>query len=138
MKAMMHPEQYTTRPILRAAATTLIAVLASLGLLATAHAQTQLTPPAQRISDRAIQADHQAYERLQGRLEALNHGGRPLRDYHLAKAQCWLDVSFHEYTRNDRSAVPQAALGESERLAVAMEGRAAALPGDTPLVAGAA
>jgi len=26
----------------------------------------------------------------------------------LAKAQCWLDVSFHEYTRNDRGGVPPA------------------------------
>ena len=99
-----------------------------------AAAQTTLTPARERISDRAIQADHQAYERMQGRIRALNEGGRPLRDYHLAKAQCWLDVSFHEYTRNDRSAFPQAALSESERLVVAMEQRTSPLPADTPLV----
>lgn len=99
-----------------------------------APAQTMLTPPRERISDAAIQADHQAYEKLQGRLKALNEGGRPLRNYHLAKAQCWLDVSFHEYTRNDRSAFPQAALSESEKLVQAMELRAQPLPGETPLV----
>jgi outer membrane protein OmpA-like peptidoglycan-associated protein len=99
---------------------------------------TQLNPPAARISDRAIQADHRAYEALQGRIKGLNDRGRPVRDYHLAKAQCWLDVSFHEYTRNDRSAFPQAALTESEKLVVGMEQGAAPLPMDTPLVAGAA
>lgn len=88
---------------------------------AATQAQTQLTPQAQRISDPAIQADHQAYEALQGRIKGLNDGGRPVRDYHLAKAQCWLDVSMHEYTRNDRSNFPQEALSESEKLIVLME-----------------
>jgi outer membrane protein OmpA-like peptidoglycan-associated protein len=99
---------------------------------------TQLAPPPERISDLAIQADHQAYEALQGRIKALNERGRPVRDYFLAKAQCWLDVSFHEYTRNDRSAFPQAALGESEKLIVGMERGASPLPVDTPLVNDAA
>ena len=75
---------------------------------------------------------------MQGRIKALNDGGRPVRDYFLSKAQCWLDVSFHEYTRNDRSAFPQAALSESEKLVVGMEQGASPLPLDTPLVNGAA
>ena len=99
---------------------------------------TQLTPAAARISDPAIQADHQAYEALQGRIKGLNDRGRPVRDYHLSKAQCWLDVSFHEYTRNDRSAFPQEALTESEKLIVGMERGVQPLPMDTPLVNGAA
>lgn len=57
-----------------------------------------------------------------------------MRDYHLSKAQCWLDVSFHEYTRNDRSAFPQQALTESEKLIVAMETGVSPIPTDTPLV----
>ncbi len=60
-----------------------------------------------------------------------------MRDYHLSKAQCWLDVSFHEYTRNDRSTFPQAAMTESEKLIVGME-RAPRCRMDTPLVNGAA
>ena len=95
-----------------------------------------LTPPAQRITDAAIQADHQAYEALQSRLKALNDGGRPVADYHLAKAQCWLDVSFHEYTRNDRSAFPEQALGQAGLLATGME-QQQPLGWDTPLVNGA-
>lgn len=121
------------KPMSKTFAASLLA-LAALG----AQAQTQLTPQAQRISDRAIQADHQAYEALQGRIKGLNDGGRPVRDYHLAKAQCWLDVSMHEYTRNDRSHFPQEALSESEKLIVLMEqaGHPKPLngPWDTPLV----
>ena len=101
-------------------------------------AATQLTPAAQRISDQAIQADHDAFKGLQGRLHQLNERGVPVRDYHLAKAQCWLDVSLHEYTRNDRSAFPQAAMTESEKLIVALENKVTPLPRDTPLVNDAA
>lgn len=103
----------------------------SFGSLATsAHGQT-LTPPEQRISDRAIQADYQSFEQVQARIKALNDKGRALRDYHLAKAQCWLDVAFHEYTRNDRSAFPQEALSESAALVDQMERGVASLPMDT-------
>lgn len=92
-----------------------------------------LTAPDQRISDEAIYADHAQYQAQQDRLEAINAAGRPLADYHLAKAQCWLDVSFHEYSRNDRSDFPQAALEQSALLAAAMEHGVD--PGtDTPLV----
>jgi outer membrane protein OmpA-like peptidoglycan-associated protein len=99
---------------------------------------TQLAPQAARISDPVIQADHKAYESLQGRIKGLNDRGRPVRDYFLSKAQCWLDVSFHEYTRNDRSAFPQAAMSESEKLIIGMERGVNPMPLDTPLVNGAA
>jgi outer membrane protein OmpA-like peptidoglycan-associated protein len=103
-----------------------------------APAQTiQLAPQQARITDEAIEADQRAYETLQGRIKGLNEKGRPVRDYHLSKSQCWLDVSFHEYTRNDRSAFPQAAMTESEKLIVGME-RGTTLGTDTPLVNGAA
>ncbi len=95
---------------------------------------TELTPQKERISDEAIQADYKAYETLQARIKGLNDHGRPVRDYHLSKAQCWLDTSFHEYTRNDRGPYPQAAMTESEKLIVAMETGASPLPMHTPLV----
>jgi len=113
---------------------------ASLALGAAAlQAQTAatLTAPADRISDRAIAADQQAYEALQARLRAVNAGGRPLRDYHLAKAQCWLDVSFHEYSRNDRGPFPQDALAQADQLAGGMERGQPPLGWATPLVSGA-
>ncbi len=102
------------------------------GSASAGQAQTRLLPPAQRISDEAIAADLQGYQAVQDRIRGLNDRGRPLRDYALSKAQCWLDVSFHEYTRNDRSDFPQAALGESEKLVVLMEQGSAAIPTDTP------
>ena len=107
-------------------------------LWAAAQAATTLAPQAERISDSVIQQDYGAYERLQARIKALNDGGRRVADYHLAKAQCWLDVSFHEYTRNDRSDFPQAAMTQSETLIAAMEANVAPLPDETPLVNGAA
>lgn len=115
----------------------LAAAAAATGTAALAQT-TALTPPAERISDRAIQADYAGYEALQARLKGLNDrglgSGPRVADYHLSKAQCWLDVSFHEYTRNDRSDFPQQSLAQSERLVVLMEKNAAPLPDDTPLV----
>ena len=121
-----------TKPALLAAA-----VLATLAIGASAQ-QTVLAPQRDRITDEAIHADLSGYEHTQGRIKALNDAGRPVRDYHLSKAQCWLDVSFHEYGRNDRSGFPQAALTESEKLIVGMERGVAPLPTDTPLVNDAA
>jgi outer membrane protein OmpA-like peptidoglycan-associated protein len=116
--------------------------LAASFVVASAFAQgtqsIQLTPPQARISDEAIQADQKAYETLQGRIKGLNDRGRPVRDYFLSKAQCWLDVSFHEYSRNDRSPFTQEAMTESEKLIVGMEGNVSPLPMDTPLVNGSA
>lgn len=115
----------------------MLAVALSLWAGSTFAQQVQLTPQAQRITDQAIHADLGGYEHLQGRIQGLNDAGRPIRDYHLSKAQCWLDVSFHEYTRNDRSDFPQQALTESEKLIVDMEGNVAPIPTDTALVNGA-
>jgi OmpA-OmpF porin, OOP family len=104
---------------------------------AAAAPSATLLPQAERISDQAIAADQRTYQTMQGRIKALNDSGRPVRDYHLSKAQCWLDVSFHEYTRNDRSAFPQAALDESRKLVAALEQNQTPAM-DTPLVNGAA
>lgn len=107
----------------------------AVGLLACAcaNAQDGLNAPAARISETAIHADHQAYESTQGRIKALNDKGVEVDNYTLSKAQCWLDTSFHEYTRNDRGGYPSAALGEANRLVAALEGGND--PGyETPLV----
>ena len=112
-----------------------LAVATVLPIIGVAGAQqTTLNPQEKRITDDAIHADLQSYDTTQGRIKALNDAGRPIRDYHLSKAQCWLDVSFHEYTRNDRSRFPQEALTESEKLIVGMENGVSPLPTDTPLV----
>ena len=127
-----------THPLLPVALTALCAALAGTSVLAQSAAPAAtLNAPADRITDAAINADQQAYEAVQARLKALNDAGRPVRDYHLSKAQCWLDVSFHEYSRNDRSAFPQAALSQAHALALGMEGAQPPLTMDTPLLAGA-
>ena len=116
----------------------LLSVLAGLPIQAqTSGSAATLTAPADRVTDSAIQADQQAYEALQARLKSINDKGRPLRDYHLAKAQCWLDVSLHEYTRNDRGPFPQDALTQAHLLAGALETSPAVPALDTPLIGGA-
>ncbi|GAA5070168.1 OmpA family protein [Lysobacter panacisoli] len=111
----------------------LLACTAPLWAQEARDASAQLAPQEQRITDEALYADHSTYQATQDRIQALNDGGRPVRDYHLAKAQCWLDVSFHEYSRNDRSDFPQDALDQSAQLIGAME-QGAEPSNDTPLV----
>lgn len=109
------------------------AAVLALSFIASPAMAQQLNAAKDRISNDAIRADHAAYEHLQGRIKALNDSGIRVDDYHLSKAQCWLDTSFHEYTRNDRGGYPQAALSESARIVAALEGKQN--PGmETPLV----
>ena len=118
----------------------LTVLAACLWMALPAHAQAPasagpaaLVPQQERIADGAIHRDHGVYRETQQRIKTLNDGGRRVADYHLSKAQCWLDVSFHEYSRNDRGGFPQAALTESQRILTALEGQQS--PGwDTPLV----
>ncbi len=109
------------------------------------HAQdAQLAPQKERITDGVIDADYQTYEQQQNRIKAVNDTGRhPVKSYSLSKAQCWLDVSFHEYTRNDRSDFPQDALNESHKITEYLQSggdvSSAQNPANqTPLVNGAA
>jgi len=89
-----------------------VPLLLALGLLAAAPLVR-----ADAATDGALMADHQGYKTQQDAIQALNDTGRHrLASYPLAKAQCWLDVSFHEYTRNDRSAFPQGALDASRAI----------------------
>lgn len=119
----------------------------SLSTLAAAASLLALAPVAARAdaaTDGELAADHAAYRAQQQAIADLNATGRhPLRSHPLAKAQCWLDVSFHEYTRNDRSAFPAEALRESRRITGWLAGGgvagAEADPSrQTPLVNGAA
>ena len=112
----------------------LTVLAACLWMALPAHAQAPaLVPQQERITDGTIHRDHGVYRETQQRIKTLNDGGRRVADYHLSKAQCWLDVSFHEYSRNDRGGFPQAALTESQRILTALEGQQS--PGwDTPLV----
>jgi outer membrane protein OmpA-like peptidoglycan-associated protein len=121
--------------------------LVAAGLLSGAALAAEPATPAlsnaSTQTDGTVSADHRGYAAQQAAIQALNErGGHRLRSYSLAKAQCWLDVSFHEYTRNDRSSFPLAALQESSKItgylagggAVASEANPAR---QTPLLNGA-
>lgn len=97
-----------------------IASLVIAGCSTTAGQQSNSsTVPAdkQAITDKSIHTDYANYETQQGRIKSTNDTGRHrVASYSLAKAQCWLDVSLHEYTRNDRSNFPRLAFEESFKI----------------------
>ena len=100
-----------------------------------AKAEPTLNAVKDRITDQAIKADQATYTATQARIRALNDTGIPVKDYALSKAQCWLDVSLHEYTRNDRSAFPQEALSQAAGILTALESNSTPNPAEqTPLV----
>ncbi len=146
MNKHSHPERLHAGPrapgrLLRDAAVLAVALAPA---WVAAQAGPALNPVPARITDQAIHADYATYERQQAAIKALNDGGRHrVASYSLAKAQCWLDVSFHEYSRNDRSPFPQGALTESYRITQYLSqggdlGSAANPANQTPLVNNAA
>jgi OmpA-OmpF porin, OOP family len=114
----------TTRVTYRVGAFPAVALtLSALVLVGCSSTAGQLpnstTAPAstQAITDQAINTDYANYEVQQGRIKSLNDtGSQRVASYSLAKAQCWLDVSVHEYTRNDRSNFPRLAYEESFKI----------------------
>jgi OmpA-OmpF porin, OOP family len=73
-----------------------------------------VSPVATGKADERIGLNQQAYAQQQAAIKALNDTGEHrVASYDLAKAQCWLDVSFHEHTRNDRSNFPSWAYEKS-------------------------
>ena len=110
-------KKQTNQPYLAPA---LAAVLFVAGCATSADQQknTSTVPAAkQSTTDKQIHADYKGYDAQQSIIKALNDSGsHRVASYSLAKAQCWLDVSFHEYTRNDRSNFPSLSFGESKKI----------------------
>jgi OOP family OmpA-OmpF porin len=78
------------------------------------------TPPA--ASKAAASATGAAaINELQGRIRKLNEQGLTLTNYSVAKAQCWLDTAWSQYSENDRSGFPDEALAESSAIVSALE-----------------
>lgn len=126
---MKHTHAYTCQP-----AGLLLALLLTCGI-GIAQAEPTLNAAQDRMTDQAIKADQATYAATQARIAAQNNKRVPVADYALSKAQCWLDVSFHEYTRNDRSNFTQEALSQSDAILTALEQNAQPNPAEqTPLV----
>jgi len=112
----IHAGTRTMNPRTLLAISIALAFSLNVGLGGHASAQT-LAEPTKRITDQVIHADYASYTAQQSRIKTLNDSARHrVASYSLSKAQCWLDVSFHEYSRNDRSPFPQAALTESFKI----------------------
>jgi len=91
----------------------------------------QLTPQSERIADGKILKDRKTFELMQARVRSLNAAGVPVTNYHLAKAQAYLDVALDEYLENDRSSFVEQALGEANSLLRALEAGERKLPLET-------
>jgi outer membrane protein OmpA-like peptidoglycan-associated protein len=115
----------------------LVALLALAGIHAANGQEPALTPVDQRMTDEAQYHDHTVYQSTEVRLKSLNDAGHKLSDYEMAKAQCWVDVSFHEYTNNDRSEFPALALQQAQGIIEQLENHATPISRDTPLINGA-
>jgi OmpA-OmpF porin, OOP family len=96
----------------------LAAMMALSGCASVAHqAGTEPLSNGRTQTDASVRGDYQGYKTQQAAIKALNDAGNfPVKNYSLAKAQCWLDVSLHEYSRNDRSRFPQLAMDESVKI----------------------
>lgn len=69
------------------------------------------------VTDGQVNANNKGYEAQQGAIKTLNDSGQHrVSSYSLSKAQCWLDVSYHEFSRNDRSKFVPEALQESQKI----------------------
>lgn len=92
----------------------------------------------EKVEEAQVARDQGVYQETQARIATLNaRQGIRLDNYALAKAQCWLDVSFHEYTRNDRGGFPRAALMQSQEIIARLEQGEMPNVAETPLVNGA-
>lgn len=82
-------------------------------------------------------ADLHGFQRLQTRIATLNVNGVALTNYHLAKAQAWLDFSKEEYFDNDRSGIVESTFNEAYGLIEQLEaGVTTTLSMTTPLLEG--
>jgi outer membrane protein OmpA-like peptidoglycan-associated protein len=88
-----------------------------------------------RIADSVIRRDLDAIEAFQKRIAGLNNGGIPVRDYNLAKAQCWVSFALEEYHENDRTGVIEAALIEADGILDVLEKGERPAPADPKVIA---
>lgn len=115
---------------------TMMTLLLAAGLALPLAAQARLSAPGARITDDVIAHDYATFDAWRERLDTLPVSDSALAIYARAKARAWLDFAEEEYTDDDRSALPQQALSEAERLIVALERGAPIVPAGGPLVEG--
>ena len=89
------------------------------------------------VPDAASAVTPRLLEAFHGRVKSINAGGLPLRSYHLAKAQAWVDAAADMFHLGDRGPLMLQALAEADRLMVRVADAGTTLAMQTPLLAGA-
>ena len=122
---MVYQSQHRIRPIICTALVLL--VVTSMAIPLSRAAQDEMRP----------KPNLQGFQQLQTRLAALNVHGISLTNYHLAKAQAWLDFSKEEYFDNDRSGIVESTFEEAAQLIEQLESNVTTpLSMSTPLLEG--
>ena len=106
---MVNQSQHRTRPIICTALVLLVVTSMALPLSRAAQDEIRTKP------------NLQGFQQLQTRLATLNAHGISLTNYHLAKAQAWLDFSKEEYFDNDRSGIVESTFEEAAKLIKQLE-----------------
>ena len=89
-----------------------------------------------RITDRVITIDRRYMSRLRERMLAINSNGVAANNYHLSKADAWLDFATEEYANNDRSGIVERVLEQTVDLIRGLESRQTNLSMSTPIILG--
>ncbi len=89
-----------------------------------------------RITDRVITIDRRFMNRLRERMLAINSNGVAANNYHLNKADAWLDFATEEYANNDRSGIVERVLEQTVELIRGLEARQTNLSMNTPIILG--
>ena len=145
VRARLQPGEYDEEELFSMAIPLLVAILIS--ACAQVSPQTPMPTPTpdqlpsagreqDRISDRAIVIDRRYMSSLRERMLVINSGGVAANNYHLNKADAWLDFATEEYANNDRSGIVERVLEQSVELIRGLEAKQKNLSMNTPILIG--
>ncbi len=115
----------------------LLCLLQTLWLLPARAADAPVAAALPVVPDSASAVTPRLLEAFHGRVKSINAGGLPLRSYHLAKAQAWIDAAADMFHLGDRGPLLLQSLAEADRLMTRVAAVDTTLEMQTPLLAGA-
>ncbi len=115
----------------------LLCLLQALWLLPARAADAPVAAVLPVVPDAVGAVTPRLLEAFHGRVKSINAGGLPLRSYHLAKAQAWVDAAADLVHLGDRGPLMLQALAQADRLMTRVADADTTLAMQTPLLAGA-
>ena len=115
----------------------LLCLLQALWLLPARAADAPVAAVLPVVPDAVSAVTPRLLEAFHGRVKSINAGGLPLRSYHLAKAQAWVDAAADMVHLGDRGPLMLQALAQADRLMTRVADADTTLAMETPLLASA-